>query len=96
MRKLAMSIAAVVGAACLYGAAITTRAQESPSAPFSKGDQVTFVYADGIARCLVSDLRGDFVKCSDGTNEDAMHAPRRVETWHNLATVRNVVKTVGR
>lgn len=95
MRKLAMSIAACVGAACVYGATVTTRAQTTPG-PFSKGDQVTLVYGDGIANCLVADVRGDFVRCSDGTNEDARLTPPRVETWHNLATVRNVVKTVPR
>jgi hypothetical protein len=90
-------VVAIAASAGLYFAPVTTRAQEAPSRPFSIGDTISLAYQDGGEnRCLVGDVRGDFVRCDSGKDDTIGFNRPKVEYWYNLATVKYVSKSVAR
>jgi hypothetical protein len=96
-RLTVVVVVAIAASAGLYFAPVTTRAQEAPSRPFSIGDTISLAYLDGGEnRCLVGDVRGDFVRCDSGKDDTIGFNRPKVEYWYNLATVKYVSKSVAR
>jgi hypothetical protein len=92
MKTLTLSIAAAVAGMCLWGATLTTQAQEIPSRPFSIGEAITLHYEHPVS-CTVGEVRGDFIRCDDKSRRDDFRFNQpRIERWYNLSTVTLISK----
>lgn len=90
MRMFTFVLGASVAAMCLWGATLTTQAQESPSRPFSISEVITLHYEYQVS-CLVGGVRGDFIRCDDKSRRDDFRFNQpKIERWYNLATVTHI------
>ena len=95
MKTLTLSIAAAVAGMCLWGATLTTQAQEIPFRPFSIGEAITLHYEHQV-KCTVGEVRGDFIRCDDKTRDDFRFNQPKIERWYNLSTVTQITKAAAR
>ncbi len=98
MRPVTLATAAIVTAGALYGAAATTRAQDTPTRPFSVGDTIVLAYSnEGENRCIVGEVRGEFVRCAESKDDTpfAFNRPK-TEYWYNLTTVKYIARSIPR
>ncbi|MEN3340239.1 MAG: hypothetical protein V7647_3915 [Acidobacteriota bacterium] len=98
MRATTFGCLAIVTAGALYGAAATTRAQDTPTRPFSVGDTIVLAYSnEGENRCTVGEVRGEFVRCADSKDDTRFTFNRpKTEYWYNLATVKYIARSIPR
>jgi hypothetical protein len=98
--RLPWTVIALVAATLCWNLSVphvaAARAQEPHHLPFSSGDTVSLGFIpDGSVTCVVGEIRGNFLKCAPGKESFSFNQPPKVETWHNLATVKYVETTAA-